>query len=62
MSKDEIKYEINKILDQFSDKVLTEVLNYLKTQKESPFSESHFTDSLNKIFTEDHNLLLKLAK
>lgn len=62
MSKDEIKYEINKVLDQFSDKALTELLNYLKTLKEPQFSESHFTDSLNKIFTEDHNLLLKLAK
>jgi hypothetical protein len=62
MSKDEIKYEINKVLDQFSDKALTELLNYLKMLKEPQFSENNFTDSLNKIFTEDHNLLLKLAK
>lgn len=62
MSKDEIKYEINKVLDQFSDKALTELLNYLKTLKEPRFSENNFSDSLNKIFTEDHNLLLKLAK
>ena len=30
MSKEEIKYEINKVLDQFSDKALEDLLTFLK--------------------------------
>jgi hypothetical protein len=62
MSKDEIKYEINKVLDHFSDKALSELLAFLKeldTRKEEKVSVS---SSLNKILSEDKDLLAKLAQ
>ena len=31
MSKEEIKYEINKVLDQLPDKTLQEILTFLKS-------------------------------
>jgi hypothetical protein len=62
MSKEEIKYEISKVLDHFSDKALAELLAFLKeldTRKESKISAN---SSLNKILTEDKELLAKLAQ
>ena len=61
MSKEEIKYEINKVLDQFSDKSLEELLAFLKSidlKGSSLFS----SDFINKILTEDKELLKKLAQ
>ncbi len=62
MSKDEIKYEINKVLDQFSDKALTELLTYLKELDANQLSENTFSEPLIKILLEDHALLSRLAK
>ena len=62
MSKEEIKYEISKVLDHFSDKALAELLAFLKeldTKKESTINGN---SSLNKILTEDKELLAKLAQ
>ena len=62
MSKDEIKYEINKVLDHFSDKALAELLAFLKeldTRKEEKILVS---SSLTKILIEDKELLAKLAQ
>ena len=62
MSKEEIKYEISKVLDHFSDKALSELLAFLKeldTRKESKISVN---SSLNKILIEDKELLAKLAQ
>lgn len=62
MSKEEIKYEISKVLDHFSDKALAELLAFLReldTRKESTISAN---SSLNKILTEDKELLAKLAQ
>jgi hypothetical protein len=61
MSKDEIKYEINKVLDRFSDKSLTDLLAFLKDiddQRREIFSP----DRLQKILSEDEDLLQKLAQ
>jgi len=62
MSKDEIKYEINKVLDQFSSNALEELLSFLKglEQKHKPGSLN--ADHLQKILSEDKELLQKLAK
>jgi phosphoserine phosphatase len=60
MSKEEIKYEINKVLEHFSDKALTELLAFLKeldTQQANSTSQL-----LQKILTEDKELLFKLAQ
>jgi hypothetical protein len=63
MSKEEIKDEIGKVLDHFSDKALAELLAFLKeldTRNAEVKSPIH--TSLSKILTEDKELLAKLAQ
>ena len=62
MSKDQIKYEINKVLDLMPDKALEDLLSFLKNVEGQ--SESSFLDSsrLKRILTEDKDLLQKLAQ
>jgi hypothetical protein len=62
MSKEEIKYEISKVLDQFSDSALADLLAFLKeldAKKEAPIS---INSSIKKILAEDKELLAKLAQ
>ena len=62
MSKEEIKHEINKILDHLSDKTLQDILALLKSiENKQAFSLLDQT-TLNRILTEDKDLLEKLAK
>ncbi len=61
MSKEEIKYEINKVLDNFSDKSLEELLSFLKGI-EARSSSLINQDTLLKILSEDKELLQKLAQ
>ena len=61
MPKEEIKYEISKVLDQFSDKALTQLLGFLKKIDNSKQFESIST-SINKILAEDKELFDKLKK
>lgn len=62
MSKEEIKYEINKVLDQLPDKTLQEILTFLKSVGiEQAFSLADRA-ALDKILSEDKELLEKLAK
>jgi hypothetical protein len=59
MSKDEIKYEINKVLDLLPDKALEDLLTFLKN------IENHSSDlfiDLQRILNEDKELLQKLAQ
>ncbi len=60
MSKEEIKYEINKVLDNLSDKSLEDLLNFLKKfgSKDSSLFDQ---ESLKSILSEDKELLQKLA-
>ena len=62
MSKDEIKIEINKVLDQLPDKTLESILNLVKKieQKESSFAIKQ--EFLDLILKEDEHLLNKLAQ
>lgn len=62
MSKEEIKYEINKVLDQFSDKALEDLLSFLKELDEKSTSDSSFIYPLRRILSEDSGLLSRLAK
>jgi len=62
MSKEEIKYEINKVLDQFSDQALEDLLSFLKELDAKSASESSFISPLKKILSEDAGLLSRLAK
>ena len=62
MSKDEIKYEINRVLDHFSDGALEELLSFLKELEKRHESSIINSDQLHRILTEDKQLLEKLAK
>jgi hypothetical protein len=62
MSKEEIKYEISKVLDHFSDKALGELLAFLKELDTKKDVKIPLTSSLNKILSEDKELLAKLAQ
>ena len=62
MSKEEIKYEISKVLDHFSDKALAELLAFLRELDTRKESQTSTHSSLNKILTEDKELLAKLAQ
>jgi len=62
MSKEEIKTEINKVLDNFPDKALGEILALLKKLDLKQNERKAFTSLLNKIIEEDKELLAKLAE
>lgn len=62
MSKEEIKYEINKVLDHFSDKALEELLLFLKELDSTHESHKSFATPLHRILIEDSELLARLAQ
>jgi transposase-like protein len=62
MSKDEIKYEINRVLDKFSSNALEELLSFLKQLEERKNSATLNSDLLQRILSEDKELLEKLAQ
>jgi hypothetical protein len=62
MSKEEIKYEISKVLDHFSDKALGELLAFLKELDAKQEVKIPISSSLDKILSEDKDLLAKLAQ
>ena len=62
MSQEEIKYEISKVLDHFSDKALAELLAFLKELDTKQEAKNPIASSLSKILSEDKELLAKLAQ
>ena len=62
MSREEVKYEINKVLDHLSDKALKELLVSLKDVDAKHNISKSFTASLNDILKEDPQLLARLAQ
>jgi hypothetical protein len=62
MSKDEIKSEINKVLDLLPDKALEDLLSFLKTIGEEKNDSLLDKFALDKILREDKELLSKLAR
>jgi len=62
MSNEEIKQEINKTPDHFSQNALQDILSFLKQFKDQPsislFSAHHFTRAM----IEDKELLKRLAQ
>ena len=62
MSKDEIKYQINKVLDHFSDKALEDLLTFLTNIEKTHPASMFNANVLDKILNEDKELLEKLAK
>ena len=61
MSKEEIKQEISKVLDHFSDKALSELLAFLKELDSKSKSNNSSSSLLYKVLLEDKELLAKLA-
>ena len=61
MSKEEIKQEINTVLDKFSDKALAELLSFLKELDSKNVSNTSTSTLLYKVLLEDKELLAKLA-
>ena len=53
MSKEEIKYEISKVLDHFSDQALQELLTFLKELDSKKKSKVKLTPPMTKILLED---------
>lgn len=62
MSKQEIKEEINRVLDGFSDKALGELLSFLKEINAKQNINPSSNNLLDKILKEDKELLTKLAQ
>lgn len=62
MSKEEIKYEINKVLDLLPDNALQDLLSFLKALDQKSTTSILNTKALDKILAEDKDLLEKLAK
>ena len=60
MSKDQIKSEINNVLNHFSDKGLEEILRLLK-ELDSQSTEGNL-GLLQKVLKEDSNLLERLGQ
>ena len=62
MSKDQIKYEINRVLDKFSSDALEELLSFLKRLNERNNPAIVNSEVLQRILSEDKELLEKLAQ
>ena len=62
MSKDEIKHEINKVLDLFTDKALEDLLSFLKNIETKHSNSLVNSKTIDKILNEDKELLEKLAQ
>jgi hypothetical protein len=62
MSKNEVKEQINKVLDNVSDEALESILNYLKELISKSEKDLILSNNLNKILSEDKEVLERLAK
>ncbi len=62
MSKNEVKDQINKILENVSDEALESILNYLKELISKSETDLILSNNLNKILSEDKEVLERLAK
>lgn len=61
MSRLDIKTEIQKLLDEVPENALEEVLSYLNMMKDVTPEILRNSKNLNKVLTEDKELLKKLA-
>jgi hypothetical protein len=62
MTIKDIKSEIQKSLDKVPERVLQDVLNFLKQVEGQPTAKVNLTINLRDILTEDKELLDRLAK
>ncbi len=62
MTTKDIKSEIQKSLDKVPERVLQDVLNFLKQIESQSIEKVNLTMNLKDILTEDRELLERLAK
>jgi hypothetical protein len=62
MTTKDIKSEIQKSLDKVPERVLQDVLNFLKQVENQSLEKVNLTMNLKDILTEDKELLERLAK
>ncbi|HLG34016.1 MAG TPA: hypothetical protein VI757_03990 [Bacteroidia bacterium] len=62
MTSNEIKREIQNVLDKVPDALLSDILDYLKTIREKSVHSVRLSSDLRKIISEDIELLEKLAQ
>lgn len=62
MTTKDIKSEIQKSLDKVPERVLQDVLNFLKQVENQSVEKVNLTMNLKDILTEDKELLERLAK
>ena len=62
MTTKEIKSEIQKTLDNITENVLQDILDYLKVIQSKSTDKIKLSKNLREILTEDKELLERLAK
>ena len=62
MASNELKKEIAKVLDTIPDKMLEDILSYLKLIIKNPKEKIQLTSNIRQIINEDQELLQKLAQ
>jgi hypothetical protein len=62
MSSKELKFEIQRTLENIPENVLQDILDYLKELEKHTEKEISFSRNLRNILIEDKNLLERLAK
>ena len=62
MTSNQIKSEIQKVLDNVPESVLKDILDFLKELQVHSADNIKLTNNLRKILSEDKNLLDRLAK
>ena len=62
MTKQQLKTEIQKVLDNVPEAVLQNILSYLQELQSKPLNEIEMSGMLRKILNEDKELLEKLAQ
>jgi len=58
----QVKTEIQKVLDQVPEEVLTDVLQYLKELQKQPSENVQLAKFMKQTLSEDRELLEKLAQ
>ncbi len=61
MTTTDLKYEINKAIEDVPESVLADILDYLKQVKVAPKEKIDLTRHLGQILREDKELLQRLA-
>ncbi|MEM6263645.1 MAG: hypothetical protein AAGI38_14120 [Bacteroidota bacterium] len=62
MSREQVKVEINQILQSLPDENLEDVLEYLKVVQKLGADKISLAKSFNRILEEEKNLLIRLAQ